>query len=126
MLHRTLTAFGLALTVFALVAVPGPVRADSTAGCNGFNGSWMTTWSGGTVKMVIVKGRGAYTYLGGTLTGTIASGVFSGSYSQNNGASGTFAFKLSDDGNLFDGWYASSSTPSQRSSWKGICTGPAS
>ena len=126
MLHRTLSVFGLALAVAVLVAVPGPVRADSSAGCSGFNGAWTTTWSGGTVKMVIVKGRAAYAYHDGTLSGKIANGVFSGSYAESDGATGTFAFKLSDDGNSFDGWYAPSGAPSQRASWKGICIGPAS
>ena len=113
-------AFALAL------AFPVSSSAQSSAGCYGFTGRWATTWPGGTTKMRIEGSKGVYFYHGGTLTGHIANGVYWGTYAQSDGNTGTFKFTLSDDGNSFHGWFASSAAPDQHNYWRGICTGPVS
>lgn len=117
----------LSLSAFALVAMAtaAPARAASSAGCDGFNGRWDTTWPGMTTRMRISGTNGVYSYKGGTLTGKFSHGgmVFSGTYAENTGATGYFHFTLSGDGNTFGGWYATSSNPDQRVTWSGICLG---
>lgn len=106
-----------------LLSTPHASAAVSSAGCRGFIGHWLGTWKGGTTNMVLVHQKGSYDYRGGVLTGKWGNGVFSGSYSENDGSTGTFRFVLSDDGNSFHGWYATSANPDQHMYWNGICQG---
>ncbi|HVA34069.1 MAG TPA: hypothetical protein VNG31_07955 [Candidatus Baltobacteraceae bacterium] len=117
----------IAISVFAAAAIllstPHASAAVSSAGCRGFIGHWLGTWAGGTTNMVLARQKGSYDYRGGTLTGKWGNGVFSGSYAQNDGSTGTFRFVLSNDGNSFHGWYATSAYPGKHLYWNGICQG---
>jgi hypothetical protein len=116
------------LVLAALVApvfLPTALRAaPSTAGCDGFTGRWITTWQGGTATLRVAGTKGTYDFKGGTVTGRLADGnVFTGSYAENDGTSGTFRFTLLPDGNSFKGWYAQSTDPDRQYYWRGICIG---
>lgn len=117
-------ALALVLTAFAFGLFASPAAAQSSAGCRGFSGHWLTTWPGGTTKLHVVGTKGVFDYQGGILTGHIADGVFAGTYSEDNGSTGVFHFELGADGNSFKGWYAPSSDPSKHAHWNGICSGP--
>ena len=118
----------LALLFAALLAggaaASAPAAAQSTNGCQGFSGHWLTTWPGGTTKMHIVGNKALYSYHGGILTGHVEGGVYSGTYAQSDGNTGTFRFVLSEGGNHFSGWYSPQSSPDQRVTWTGVCEGP--
>jgi hypothetical protein len=125
---RCLTVRSLLVVAALLAAVafafPPAANAASENGCRGFNGTWRTSWPGGSVKMAISHGRGAYAYKGGTLSGTYDANTFSGSYAENDGSAGRFYFALTPSGNAFKGWYATSSHPHQRVVWNGVCIAP--
>jgi hypothetical protein len=64
---------------------------------------------------------GTYDYKDGRVSGTIAGGVFTGTYVQSNG-SGTFTLKLAADGASFAGSYTTGDAES--GPWTGVCIGP--
>lgn len=119
---RALLLAGLVASV--LLGTGVPATADpSSAGCNGFTGRWVTTWPGGTATLRITGTTGSYDYNGGTITGRLDDNVLTGSYAENNDATGTFWFRLLPDGNSFKGWYATAAAPDRHLYWRGICLG---
>lgn len=110
--------------VLAFMLSLAPALADqSSAGCVGFSGVWLTTWPGGTTKLRIERERGTYDFHDGIISGTLDGNVFTGVYSETD-SNGTFWFQLLADGNSFKGWYATSSDSNQHYYWRGICLGP--
>jgi hypothetical protein len=118
---RVLLVLGL---IAGSVFNAAPAASASSSGCDGFNGHWLTSWPGGTVKMQIAGTKGLYEYKGGILTGSLSGREFSGTYAENDGGTGTFTFKLDPGSNSFSGWYASAAHPDRHSVWTGVCTGP--
>jgi hypothetical protein len=115
----------IAVAALALALLtPQLAQATSSAGCNGFDGLWLTKWPGSTTRVRISGAHGNYDYLNGKLRGSFSGSAFYGTYREENGDAGHFRFVLSSDGNSFSGWYSTSANPDQRVSWSGICAGP--
>jgi hypothetical protein len=112
---------GTAILCAAVLATPALLGASS-AGCDGFNGTWKSTYEGGagdTLTMVIDGTTG--TYSGGSLTGKISGKVFTGTYKEKE-ETGKFKFTLQADGNSFVGQYTVNGS-GETGNWRGTCTG---
>ena len=119
------TAAALALTMTALPSIAN-AAATSSAGCRGFDGTWKTMWQGGgaPVTMKLSGGSGSYAYNDGKIKGTVSQQTLTGTYKENDGATGVVKFTLSGDGNAFRGYYILSGSNGDHIPWNGTCTGP--
>jgi len=116
--------FKAALLCATILGAP-LLLATSPKGCDGFNGTWKSTWEGGghsDITMVINGTTG--TYDGGSLTGTVNGNVFSGTYKEDK-ETGTFKFTLASDGDSFVGQYVVNGT-NDNGNWRGVCMGSGS
>jgi len=114
------------LLTLALLVTPLLLGASSPSsnGCNGFDGTWKTHWTdGGPVILKLAGEKGTYDWKDGQVTGTVDGDTLKGTYSQNDGQTGTFKFTLSSDGNSIDGYYKVVGTTDEVK-WTGTCTGP--
>lgn len=114
--------FGAAALCAAILLAPNVAGAASSKGCDGFNGTWQSTYEGGsgdTLTMVINGNTG--TYSGGSLTGTVKGNIFTGTYKEK-GETGKFKFTLQADGNSFVGQYTVDGS-GDTGNWRGTCTG---
>lgn len=92
-----------------------------------FSGQWNTVWGQGTETTNLSMAQegsqvtGNYAYRGGVIAGLVNDNVLRGSWSQNDGARGTFEFHLSPDGQSFQGrWRNGDSGPWAPDRWNGV------
>lgn len=92
-----------------------------------FAGRWNTIWGNGTATTNMTMTQhgnqvaGNYAYRGGAIVGVVSANVLRGSWAQNDGARGTFEFRLSPDGQSFQGrWRNGTSGPWAADSWNGV------
>jgi len=96
-------------------------------GCQGFAGSWKTTFGTMTFERSGNQITSSYDFDGGNIRGTISGDgrTLTGTYSETS-AKGTFRFSLGADGKSFSGnWNRTSGTRNPPSGvWSGECTSP--
>ena len=92
-----------------------------------FAGQWNTIWGSGTAATNLTMTQdgsqvaGNYAYRGGAIVGVVSENVLRGSWSQTDGARGTLEFRLSPDGQSFQGrWRNGTSGPWAPDSWNGV------
>jgi hypothetical protein len=94
------------------------------AGCQGFAGTWRTSFGTMTFEIAGNEATSTYDFDGGKLRGTLSQGgrTLAGRYEEVD-AKGTFHFTLSADGQSFSGGWTRTSGKTEPPSgkWEGTC-----
>lgn len=98
--------------------------SSTQSGCDGFSGTWKTSFGEMAFKITGSSALASYDFDGGRVRGTVSPDgkVLSGTYSESE-AKGTFRFTLAEDGQSFTGTWRRTSGKREPPSgtWEGKC-----
>jgi hypothetical protein len=119
MISRARATWSLVALSAVLLLAASPATAQSSAGCQGFAGTWQSDF--GTIPMSVVGNDVSGTYNGGRIQAALSGRVLQGYWVQQD-RSGHLSFSLSGDGNSFAGHWTEADG-SGGGAWNGRCAG---